>query len=121
MPFRHSFRWVVCGLMFFATTINYIDRQVIGLLKPELERVFNWDESDYSKIVMAFTASYALGYLFFGRLVDAIGTKLGYAVSVFFWSLAAMAHGLVSSTGGFMFVRALLGISEAGNFPSAIK
>jgi MFS transporter, ACS family, hexuronate transporter len=120
-PFQKSFRWVVCALIFFATTINYIDRQVIGLLKPELEKVFNWDEDDYSKIVMAFTASYALGYLFFGRLVDAIGTKLGYAVSVFFWSLAAMAHALVSSTGGFMFVRALLGLSEAGNFPSAIK
>jgi MFS transporter, ACS family, hexuronate transporter len=120
-PFRKSFRWVVCALLFFATTINYIDRQVIGLLKPELETVFNWSEQDYSRIVMAFTASYALGYLFFGRLVDTIGTKIGYAISVFLWSLAAMAHALVSSTGGFMFVRALLGISEAGNFPSAIK
>lgn len=120
-PFRKSFRWIVCGLIFFATTINYIDRQVIGLLKPELEEVFNWSEDDYSRIVMAFTASYALGYLFFGRLIDLIGTKVGYAVSVFFWSIAAMAHALVSSTGGFMAVRALLGISEAGNFPSAIK
>ncbi|KXK28146.1 MAG: major facilitator superfamily protein, partial [Bacteroidetes bacterium OLB12] len=79
-----NYRWVVCALLFAATTINYIDRQVLSLLKPVLEKEFNWSEIDYSNIVMAFSAAYALGYLVFGRVVDWIGTKMGYAVSVFF-------------------------------------
>lgn len=115
------YRWVVCALIFFATTINYIDRQVIGLLKPTLEAEYGWSESDYGNIVMAFSAAYALGLLLFGRIVDKIGTKLGYTVSVLFWSIAAMLHAGVQSTLGFGAVRAFLGISEAGNFPTAIK
>ena len=116
-----NYRWVVCALLFVATTINYIDRQVIGLLKPTLEQEYNWTESDYGNIVMAFSAAYALGLLLFGRIVDKIGTKLGYIVSVLLWSVAAMLHATVRSTLGFAAVRAFLGISEAGNFPTAIK
>jgi MFS transporter, ACS family, hexuronate transporter len=115
------YRWIVCGLLFLATTINYIDRQVIGLLKPTLSAEFNWTETDYSNIVMAFSAAYALGLLLFGKIVDKIGTKMGYTVSVIFWSIAAMLHAAVKSTFGFGAVRAFLGISEAGNFPTAIK
>jgi len=116
-----KYRWVVCALIFFATTINYIDRQVIGLLKPTLEQEFHWSESDYGSIVMAFSAAYAIGLLLFGKIVDKIGTKMGYTVSVLFWSVAAMLHAAVHSTLGFGAVRAFLGVSEAGNFPTAIK
>jgi ACS family hexuronate transporter-like MFS transporter len=116
-----NYRWVVCALIFFATTINYIDRQVIGLLKPTLEQEYGWSESDYGNIVMSFSAAYAVGLLMFGRIVDWIGTKLGYTVSVLFWSIAAMLHAGVRSTLGFGAVRAFLGLSEAGNFPTAIK
>ena len=116
-----KYRWVVVALLFFATTINYLDRQVIGLLKDDLAKAFNWSETDYSNIVMAFSAAYALGLLFFGRLVDRIGTKLGYTVSVIIWSLAAMAHALAKSTVGFGVARTALGLGEAGNFPAAIK
>src|SRR4249920_1141483 len=116
-----KYRWVVVVLLFFATTINYLDRQVIGLLKDDLAKEFNWSEKDYSNIVMAFSAAYALGLLFFGRIVDRIGTKLGYTVSVIIWSVAAMAHALVKSTLGFGFARTALGLGESGNFPSAIK
>ncbi|UKJ07938.1 MFS transporter [Solitalea lacus] len=116
-----KYRWSICALLFFATTINYMDRQIIGLLKPVLEKEFNWTEKDYSFIVMGFTASYALGLLFFGRLVDKIGSKLGYAISIILWSLAAMGHALARSTFGFFVARASLGVGEAGNFPSAIK
>jgi MFS transporter, ACS family, hexuronate transporter len=116
-----NFRWFICGLLFLATTINYLDRQVLSLLKPALESEFHWTEIDYSNIVMAFTAAYALGYLFFGKIVDYIGTKLGYALSVFLWSIAAMAHAAVGSTAGFVFARVGLGLSEGGNFPASIK
>ncbi len=116
-----NYRWIVCALLFFATTINYIDRQIIGLLKPTLEEEFSWSETDYGTIVMAFNTAYALGLLLFGRVVDKIGTRLGYAISAFFWSVAAMMHALVTSTLGFGFVRGFLGLSEAGNFPSAIR
>lgn len=116
-----NYRWVVCALIFFATTINYVDRQVIGLLKPTLEQEYGWSEKDYGNIVMSFSAAYAIGLLLFGRIVDRIGTKWGYVVSVFLWSVAAMLHAGVRSTLGFGAVRAFLGISEAGNFPTAIK
>src|SRR3954471_24107498 len=116
-----SYRWVVVTLLFFATTINYLDRQVIGLLKDDLAKAFNWSETDYSNIVMAFSAAYALGLLVFGRLIDRIGTKLGYTLSVIIWSLAAMAHGLARNTFGFGVARTALGLGEAGNFPAAIK
>lgn len=116
-----NYRWMVVVLLFFATTINYIDRQVIGLLKPELERVFNWTEKDYSRIVMAFSAAYAVGLVFMGRIVDIIGSRRGYTVSIIFWSIAAILHSFVQCTGGFIWVRALLGLGESGNFPAAIK
>lgn len=116
-----KYRWRVCALLFVATTINYIDRQILGLLKTDLSAEFNWSETDYSNLVMAFSASYAIGLLFFGALVDKIGSKLGYAVSIVVWSISAMAHGLVRSTLGFGVVRSILGVSEAGNFPAAIK
>lgn len=116
-----NYRWVICALIFFATTINYVDRQVLSLLKPALEQEFNWTEIDYGNIVMCFSAAYAAGYLVFGRVVDKVGTKMGYTLSVFFWSIAAMGHAFVKSTFGFGFMRAFLGLSEAGNFPTAIK
>ena len=116
-----KYRWTICSLLFFATTINYLDRSVISLLKPYLETRFHWTESDYSHIVMAFQISYALGMLSVGRLIDKIGTKLGYTLSTLAWSLAAMGHALATSTFGFGIARAALGVSEAGNFPAAIK
>ncbi|MCC6280634.1 MAG: MFS transporter [Saprospiraceae bacterium] len=116
-----NYRWRVVALVFFATTINYIDRQVIGLLKPVLEKEFNWTESDYGRIVMAFTSCYALGLLLFGRFIDKIGEKRGYAISIVAWSVAAVAHAAAFSTAGFIAVRAALGLGEAGNFPAAIK
>lgn len=118
---KQYFRWVVVALLFFATTINYLDRQVIGLLKPTLEKELNWSESDYSFIVMCFTACYAVGLLLFGKIIDTIGSKLGYTISIILWSIAAMAHALAKSTFGFGVARAALGIGEAGNFPAAIK
>lgn len=116
-----NYRWVVCALLFLATTINYIDRQVIGLLKPTLEKEFHWTEVDYGYIVMAFAAMYALGYAIFGSLIDKVGSKIGYSISVFVWSIAAMLHAAVRSTLGFGIVRGLLGLSEAGNFPAGVK
>lgn len=116
-----KYRWTICALIFFATTINYLDRAVISLLKPDLEVAFNWTESDYADIVIAFQLSYAIGMLLAGRLVDKLGTKIGYALSLILWSLASIGHALVRSTFGFVVARSLLGLSEAGNFPAAIK
>jgi MFS transporter, ACS family, hexuronate transporter len=116
-----KYRWTICSLIFFATTINYLDRAVISLLKSTLEKEFNWSESDYSNIVIAFQISYAIGMLGVGRLMDKLGTKLGYAISIFAWSIAAVAHALVKSTFGFFIARSALGITESGNFPAAIK
>lgn len=116
-----KFRWTICSLVFFATTINYLDRQVISLLKSDLTKEFHWSEIDYSNIVIAFQISYAIGMLGVGRLIDRVGTKLGYALSLIVWSLAAVGHAFVKGTGGFMVARSVLGISEAGNFPAAIK
>jgi ACS family hexuronate transporter-like MFS transporter len=116
-----KYRWTVVVLLFFATTINYLDRQVIGLLKPTLEQAFSWTESDYGRVVMAFSAAYAVGLLIFGRVIDKIGTKMGYTISVVVWSFAAMGHALARSTFGFGMARAALGLGEAGNFPAAIK
>lgn len=115
------YRWVIVALLFSATTINYIDRQVLGFLKPELEKAFQWSESDYSNIVMAFSGAYAIGLLLFGRFIDVIGTKLGYIISIVVWSVAAMFHAAARSTLGFGVARAALGLGEAGNFPAAIK
>lgn len=114
-------RWVICGLLFAATAINYMDRQILGILAPTLEREIGWDEIAYGHIVTAFQAAYAIGLLGFGRLLDAWGTRIGYAISVGFWSLAAMAHAIASSTFGFGAARFALGLGEAGNFPAAVK
>ena len=115
------YRWVVVTLLFFATTINYLDRQVIGLLKDNLAKDFSWSEKDYSRIVMAFSTAYAIALMLFGRLIDKIGTRLGYAISIIIWSVAAMFHALATSTLGFGIARTALGLGEAGNFPAAIK
>jgi len=115
------YRWTICALVFFATTINYLDRQVISLVKPDLDAEFNWTENDYANITVAFQLAYAFGMFFVGRLIDKLGTKLGYAISLLLWSIAAMGHALVNSTGGFFVARAALGVTEAGNFPAAIK
>jgi ACS family hexuronate transporter-like MFS transporter len=116
-----GFRWTVCGLVFAATTINYMDRQVLGLLAPTLEKSLGWNELEYARIVMAFQAAYAIGLLGFGRLIDRIGTRHGYAVSIFAWSVAAMAHALARGVFGFGIARFALGLGEAGNFPAAVK
>lgn len=121
MEKKTNFRWTVVALLFFATTINYLDRQVLGLLKPALEVEFGWTETDYATIVMAFSAAYAIGLLFYGGFVDRIGTKLGYTISIIVWSIAAMFHAAARSTLGFILARASLGLGEAGNFPVAIK
>src|SRR4051794_1679913 len=120
-PSIGNYRWTICALIFFATTINYLDRAVISLLKSNLEVEFKWSESDYSDLVIAFQVSYAVGMLGVGRLIDRIGTKMGYAFSLIVWSFAAIGHALVKSTFGFVVARSVLGISEAGNFPAAIK
>ncbi|CAG5016607.1 Hexuronate transporter [Dyadobacter sp. CECT 9275] len=116
-----NYRWVICALLFFATTINYIDRQILGLLKPTLEVEFHWTETDYANIVMVFAGCYALGYIVFGNIIDKIGSKLGYSISIIIWSIAAVLHAFVKGTMGFGAVRALLGLGEAGNFPAAVK
>ena len=116
-----KYRWTIVALLFFATTINYLDRQVIGLLKPTLEKQFSWTEKDYSYIVIAFQAAYAFSLLVFGGIIDKIGTKSGYIISIIGWSLAAIAHAFAKSTFGFGVARAALGLGEAGNFPAAIK
>jgi ACS family hexuronate transporter-like MFS transporter len=116
-----NYRWTICALIFFATSINYLDRAVISFLKSYLEKDFNWTESDYSNIVIAFQLSYASGLLVAGRFIDKVGTKIGYAISILLWSLSATGHALVKGTFGFGVARATLGISEAGNFPAAIK
>lgn len=116
-----KYRWTICSLVFFATTVNYLDRQVISLLKKTLSHELNWSETDYGNIVIAFQVCYALGLLGAGGLIDKIGTKIGYALTAFLWSIAAMAHALASTTFGFGVARAALGITEAGNFPAAIK
>ena len=118
---KNNYRWIVVLLIFTATIINYIDRQIIGLLKPFLEKEFNWTETDFARIVMAFTAAYAIGLLFFGWLIDRIGTRVGYSLTVVFWSLASMAHALAKSVFGFGLARVALGLGEAGNFPAGIK
>ena len=119
-PVGH-YRWVICALLFFATTINYMDRAVLGILAPTLQKTIGWNEVQYGYIVMAFMAAYALGILFVGRFIDRVGTRNGYAASVGLWSLSAMSHALVTSALGFGVVRFLLGLGESGNFPAGIK
>ena len=114
-------RWMVCGLLFAATAINYVDRQMIGVLKPVLQKDLDWSEAQYADIVFWFQAAYAMGFLVAGRFVDAVGARLGYAISFTLWTLAHIAHGFVGSVAQFAMVRFALGIGEAGNFPSGLK
>lgn len=115
------YRWLICFLLFFATTVNYIDRQILALLKPILDDELHWTNTEYGQVNAAFQGAYAVGLLFFGVFVDRVGTKIGYAVSITAWSLAAIGHGLVGTVGGFFRARIALGVSEGGNFPAAIK
>ena len=116
-----KFRWTICSLLFFATTINYLDRAVISLLKSTLTDQLHWDDADYTNVEIAFKISYAIGLLGAGRLIDKLGTRIGYALATGIWSVAAVGHALVNSVFGFGVARSALGVSEAGNFPAAIK
>jgi ACS family hexuronate transporter-like MFS transporter len=107
--------------LFFATTINYLDRSVISFLKSTLTRERHWDDADYANVEIAFKFAYAVGLLFAGRLIDKLGTKLGYAMATGIWSIAAMCHAFTNTVFGFGIARSALGVSEAGNFPAAIK
>jgi ACS family hexuronate transporter-like MFS transporter len=117
----NNYRWIIVALLFFATTINYIDRQIIGYLKPILEREFSWTETDFAHIVMAFTAAYAIGLLLFGRLIDKTGTRSGYSIIIIIWSIAGMFHAVARNALHFALARIGLGLGEAGNFPAAMK
>jgi ACS family hexuronate transporter-like MFS transporter len=114
-------RWTICALLFLATTINYIDRQVIGILKPDLQKDIGWSEIEYSNVVFAFTFAYAVSLLVMGRVIDWMGTRRGFTFSVVWWSVAAMAHALAHSVFGFGAARFALGLGEGGNFPASIK
>ncbi len=116
-----GYRWRVVGLLFFATTINYLDRQVIGILKPYIAESLGWTEASYGYIVSAFQVAYALGLLMTGRLLDRFGTKIGYAASIVVWSVAGMGHALARSAFSFGAARFALGLGESANFPAAIK
>ena len=115
------YRWRVCAMLLAATTINYIDRQVLGVLAPFLQDEIGWSEIQYGYIVVAFQGAYAIGLLCAGALIDRFGTRIGYALAISVWSLAAMGHALAASVAGFVVARFLLGLGEAGNFPAAIK
>ena len=136
-----NYRWTICALLFFATTVNYLDRQVLSLLKPKLEDLFHWTNSDYANIASVFQFTYAISMLFAGRIIDKLGAKKGYAWAIVIWSVGAVIHAYAISFGesiaavlgwmgiiavpvsitGFMFCRMVLGFGESGNFPAAIK
>jgi ACS family hexuronate transporter-like MFS transporter len=120
-PPRSSYRWTIVALLFAATSINYIDRQVLGILAPTLQRELGWTEADYGAIVSWFSLAYGVGLLLVGRAIDRVGVRRGFAYSIVVWSAAAMAHALARTAGGFGFARALLGLGEAGNFPGSVK
>jgi len=136
-----KYRWTICTLLFFATTVNYLDRQVLSLLKPTLEEEFGWSNSDYANIASVFQFTYAISMLFAGRIIDKLGTKKGFAWAIIIWSIGAVLHAIAIPLGegiatilgwigiaavpvsiaGFMLSRAVLGFGESGNFPAAIK
>jgi len=116
-----KYRWVICTLLFLGTTVNYVDRQVIGLLKPILEQQFAWTETDYANIVFCFQLAYAIGLLLVGGILDRVGVRLGYTLAIVLWSVAAVLHGFMRSVTGFCAARFGLGLAESANFPAAIK
>jgi ACS family hexuronate transporter-like MFS transporter len=120
LPAGH-FRWLICALLLFGVTKNYMDRNVLGVLNVTLQHQFGWSQVDYSNLVVAFQAAYALGMLLIGRLIDKLGTRLGYALAMAFWSLASMGTALGSSLTGFAVSRFALGFGEAAVFPASIK
>src|SRR3981189_2031082 len=115
------FRWVICTLLLLGTTKNYMDRNVLGVLNVTLQHDLGWNQIDYSNLVVAFQAAYAAGMLLVGRLIDRLGTRLGYALAMIFWSLASMGHALGSSFTSFVIARSALGFGEAGVFSASIK
>lgn len=118
---RGRMRWFVCALLFFATTTNYMDRQVLGILAPILQKDLHWTQQGYGNMVACFTFAYGLAYLLSGRIIDRLGTRKGYGLFVGIWSVSSAAHALVSSAFGFGIARFFLGIGESGNFPAALK
>jgi MFS transporter, ACS family, hexuronate transporter len=116
-----KYRWVICGLLFFATTVNYMDRNVLAVLSPMLQTKIGWTNTQYGDINAAFTMAYAVGLLFAGGLIDRFGTRFGYPVFMALWGLASISHAFVSTVSGFRRARMGLGLFEAGNFPAAIK
>jgi ACS family hexuronate transporter-like MFS transporter len=115
------YRWTIIALLFLATTVNYIDRTMLGLLAPDLGKELGWSEDDYGNIVTAFQAAYALGFLFMGWLIDKFGPKIGYAIAIAIWTVGHVAHGFASSVTSFMAARVVLGVGEAGHFPSVVR
>src|SRR4051812_12401533 len=140
-PALGRYRWTICALLFFATTVNYLDRQVLSLLAPDLSKEFGWTNTDYANITSVFQFVYAIAMLFAGRVIDKLGTKAAFLLAIFVWSLGAILHAFAIGVGegvnsvltsiglaavpvsiaGFMISRAVLAIGEAGNFPAAIK
>jgi MFS transporter, ACS family, hexuronate transporter len=119
--FKNNYRWVICGLLLLGTTKNYVDRQLLGVLKVTLQSNFGWSEIDYSNLILVFQGSYAVGMLVVGRMIDRLGTRVGYALAMSFWSLASMAHAACGTLLGFAVARGALGFWEAGVFPASTK
>jgi len=117
----HRYGWTVVALLFAATTINYIDRQVLGILAPTLQAKLHWTETQYGDIVSWFSLAYGIGMVFMGRALDRLGSRRGFALAIVGWSLAAMAHALARTAGAFAVARAMLGLGESANFPGAVK
>jgi ACS family hexuronate transporter-like MFS transporter len=115
------FRWVICSLLFAATALNYVDRQIIGILEPQLARQLHWSATDYGNIIFWFQLAYAVGYVTFGTLIDKMGARLGYALAVGIWTAAHVAHAWASSLTDFMVARFAVGLGESGNFPAGLK
>jgi ACS family hexuronate transporter-like MFS transporter len=120
-PRGRGFRWTVVGLLFAATVINYVDRQMIGILKPTLSADLGWTETDFSNVIFFFSLAYAIGYVGFGRVIDRVGTRIGYTIAFIIWQAAHIAHGAAGSVTQFAFARFALGIGESGNFPAGVK
>ncbi len=121
VPRAGRYRWLIIALLFAATTVNYIDRTMLGLLAPVLGDELGWSENDYGNIVTAFQAAYALGFLLMGWLIDRFGPKIGYSIAITIWTIGHVAHGFAGSVASFMAARVILGVGEAGHFPSVVR